>query len=175
MGFAIHYRSTEPMHPARAFEIKQHAELLIRRFLWASCEPVLLRQQHDGRLVGQSKPVFFPAEIDGGDHDPHGLPDGTVMTLAEVLCELSREYEVEWEIGHDYEPAPIGVIAGGVVDDDLMEQLETFGSIGDLLEDVSDQEESEWESFEFDQPRERSWPRGFDDEEPRVLKFPGTD
>jgi hypothetical protein len=167
MGFAIHYRSTESMHPAQAFEIKQLAERLIGRYLWASCEPVLLDQQTDGRLAGQSKPVFFPAEIDGPTHGLDGLSDGTVMTLAEVLCELSREFGVEWEIGHDYEPDPIGLIRDGVVDDELMEQLETVGSLGDLLDDFVDEEEAGCESAEY---------RSVEgDEEPRVLKFPGTE
>jgi hypothetical protein len=175
MGFAIHYRSTESMHPAQAFEIKQYAERLIQRYLWASCEPVLLQQRSDGHLAGQSKPVFFPAEVNGGTKDLDGLSDGTVMTVAEVLGVLSREYGVDWEIGHDYEPDPIGLICDGVVDDELMEQLETFGSIGDLLEDISDEEAAGWESAEYRCAREADTPRDRDDEEPRVLKFPGTE
>lgn len=175
MGFAIHYRSTESMHPAQAFEIKQHAERLIERYLWASCEPVLLHQQTDGHLVGQSKPTFFPAEINGGSHRCNGLSDGTVMTVAEVLCELSREFGIHWEIGHDYEPQPIGVIGDGVVDDELMEQLETFGSIGDLLDDFADEEDVDDEALQQMPDQRRDSRRDCDEEEPRVLKFPGSE
>ena len=64
MGFTIHYRSTDTMHPARAFEIKQHAERLVEGYMWFSCEPVMLQQKTDGHLAGNSKPNFFPAEID---------------------------------------------------------------------------------------------------------------
>jgi hypothetical protein len=175
MGFSIHYRSTESMHPAQAFEIKQHAERLIHRYMWVSCEPVSLQQNTDGYLAGQSKPNFFPAEAEGAGPDLEGLCDGTVMTLAEVLCVLSREHGIDWDIGHDYEPDPIGRISNGVANNDLMEQLETLGSIGDLLDEMVEDEDSDWESAEFWFSDDSAGNEDSDDEEPRVLKFPGTE
>lgn len=189
MGFSIHYRSTETMHPALAFEIKQHAERLIGGYSWLSCEPISLRQQSDGYLIGHSKPSFFPAEADVHEPDPQELPDGTVLTLAEVLCSLSREHGIDWYLQHDYEPEWIGRISNGVADAELIEQLETFGSIGDLLDDSLDEFE---EDVELDDGDSR-WIDGrssltddlalrisdededFDDSGPRVLKFPGTE
>ena len=175
MGFSIHYRSTESMHPAQAFEIKQHAEKLVGRYSWGGCEPVLLQQQTDGYLTGQSKPIFFPAEVDSGGADLDALPGGTVLALAEVLCVLSREHDVDWEIGHNYEPEPIGCICNGIADQDLIEQLETFGSIGDLLDDMLEGDDDQWQDDELDFVDDQSGDEDRDDEEPRVLKFPGTE
>ncbi len=176
MGFSIQYRSTDTMHPARAYEIKQHAEQLIKQYTWLSCEPVLLEQNSDGVLAGNSKPNFFPAELDPESASLEGLPDGTIVTLAEVLCVLSRDHGVNWEIGHDYEPEPIGWIQEGVADADLIDQLETFGSIGDLLDDLASEEEdaAEAEAVPKGSRRNTNGEKEQDDEEPRLLKFPGT-
>lgn len=188
MGFSIHYRSTETMHPALAFEVKQHAERLIGHYAWLSCEPISLQQQTDGYLKGQSKPSFFPAEADAHHADSEDLPDGTVLTLAEVLCSLSREHGIDWYLGHDYEPDWIGRICNGVADEELIEQLETFGSIGDLLDDTLD----EFDEDELDQSGshlefgelglvddavlgDAEEDEDRDDAGPRVLKFPGTE
>jgi hypothetical protein len=135
MGFSIYYRTTETMQPALAYEIKQHASRLVEDYLWSSCEPVTLTQQSSGYLFGSSKPNFLPPETDAqSGHEP----DGTVLSLVEVLNVLAREYDVVWNIGHDYEPEPIGQINGDSVDSELLEELETLGSIGDLLEDAFD-------------------------------------
>ncbi len=175
MGFSIRYCSTETMHPAQAYAIKQHCEQLIGGFLWHSCEPVVLQQQSDGYLTGHSKPNFYPAELDTDTARLDGIPDGTVLTLAEVLCVLSRDHGVDWEIGHDYEPEPIGRISDGVANEDLMEQLATVGSMGDLL-DFEEGEASDWETVELGLVDHVGSEEDLDDdEEPRVLKFPGTD
>ncbi len=187
MGFSIHYRSTEMMHPARAYDIKQHANELIGGYAWHSCEPVELDQRSDGFLSGRSKPNFFPAECANHPAGADGLPDGTVLTLAEVLCALSREHRVDWDIGHDYEPEPIGRICDGIADDGLIEQLETVGSIGDLLDDMLDDLDDEADDLEDELeemelglvvdddfgPKESE--AASEDHGPRVFKFPGTD
>jgi hypothetical protein len=200
MGFSIRYRSTETMHPALAFAIKEHAARLIDGYSWKSCEPVSLTQRTDGYLGGASKPNFFPAEADSAGEHVRGIPDGTVLSLAEVLCTLSREYGVDWDIGHDYEPEPIGRICGGRADDHLVEQLETLGSVGDLFDELFD-DEADWDSeddladdddlFEDDTCSKKlsQWQTAEfggadpvphdnaedDDEGPRVLKFPGIE
>ena len=68
---------------------------------------------------------------------------------------------------------------------ELIEQLETFGSIGDLLDDMigdadDDEDDPGWDTIDGDLPETRSnegnaLEEGSDDEEPRVLKFPGTE
>ncbi len=175
MGFSIQYRSTQTMHPARAFEVKDDAARLITGFTWLSCEPVILEQQTDGYLFGSSKPNFFPAGIDIKSAKSEGLPDGTVMTMTDVLCELSRRHKVDWQVGHDYEPEPIGEIRSGIIDPELLEQLEAFGSIGELLDDlVEEGDDAESWSLMSMEPVDHGDDEG-DDEGPRVLKFPGRD
>lgn len=185
MGFCIYYRSSEPMHPALAFEINQHAQRLTSGYTWLSCEPVILDQRPDGFLGGGSKPNFVPDPIDAQSAESSSLPDGTVMTMVEVLCELSRDHPVDWEICHDYEPGPIGRIREGQAETELVEQLETLGTIGDLLDELADEEEADWEMevtgfgahvAETDEPNQpESSETDDDDDEPRVLKFPGAE
>ena len=136
MGFSIYYRTTETMQPVLAYEIKQQAARLVGAYRWNSCEPVTLTQQTSGYLFGASKPNFFPPEVDSEPDDVDNMPDGTVLSLVEILNSLAREYDVVWNIGHDYEPEPIGQVNGKNVDVELLEELETLGSIGDLLEDA---------------------------------------
>jgi len=166
MGFSIRYRSTESMHPVRAFEIKEHAESLNAGYAWFSCEPVTLQQRTDGVLYGASKPEYYPAELGSADQHIDGVPDGTVLSLAEVLCELSRSHHVDWRIGHDLQVEAIGWIEDGVANEELIEELETIGAVGDLLDDPASVEIS-------DEPPPPS-PSSSNDEDqtPRVLKFP---
>ncbi|QDT05277.1 hypothetical protein K227x_36770 [Rubripirellula lacrimiformis] len=228
MGFSIQYRSTEAVHPARAFEIKADASCLSSGFTWASCEPVVLEQQSDGHLMGTSMPNFFaePAESDptqdpgtsasSPDAQPPAadqqLPDGTVLAMTDVLCELSRRHKVDWQIGHEFESEPIGEIRRGVMDPSLREQLEAFSTIGTLLDELTEQDEPDeipkppskpanfWEPSTLPLPKRtddapsgnrtgpgqakpgRSKPGNSkspsdqdDEDEPRVLKFPGTE
>jgi hypothetical protein len=108
--------------------------------------------------------------------------------LAEVLCSLSREHGIDWYLGHDYEPDWIGRICDGVPDSELIEQLETFGSIGDLFDEALDEldeddlekDDSQWGSSEVDFVDDSNISEGSEDEDlddtgPRVLKFPGTE
>ncbi|TWU46285.1 hypothetical protein Poly51_56810 [Rubripirellula tenax] len=187
MGFTIQYCSTEAMHPAQAFEIKQDASILSSGFTWLSCEPVILNQKSDGRLAGASKPNFFADPPPSDDTNAEGLPDGNVLTMTDVLCELSRRHKINWKIGHDYEQDPIGEIRAGVIDPDLLEQLEAFGSIGELLDSMADDDEEEDDlalrasrlSFLADQDNVNKGKvdedQADDDDEPRLLKFPGRD
>ncbi len=175
MGVCIYYRSCEPLHPAAAYDINQHVDRLLERYTWNSCEPVLLRHFPDGHLGGASKPNFDEDEF-RFDEEMGGLPDGNVMTLVEVLCELSRDHEVDWDIGDDYSPKPIGCIRNGVADLDLMEQLETLDLIGDLLESetIALEEDDQVWSDEAIRDHELSCDDD-NDEGPRLLKFPKPD
>ena len=185
MGFSIHYRSTESMHPAQAFEIKQHAARLASGYTWFSCEPVVLEQTSDGRMFGRSEPTFYPVETEADAIHTNGVPDGTVLVLAEILCELSRQHGIDWDIGHSYEPVPFGKIRDGSPDGDLLEQLETLGSIGNLLDDdgddsvvwdsptrgiVSDDRDDVHEDLDVVPVEEDA-----DNSGPRLLKFPNRD
>jgi hypothetical protein len=65
-----------------------------------------------------------------------GLPDGTVRDLIDILCKLSSDFEVDWEFSHDHDPGPIGFIRGGVCERRLQEQMEAFGDLGGILQEM---------------------------------------
>jgi hypothetical protein len=137
MGFAIYYRSTEPVPRARAKAIRKAAATLIEGRTWLSCEPVFFRDDlPDGRLWGGSKPNFVPNPEDAESASREGLPDGTVRDLIDVLCTLSRDHGVDWEFHHDYDPGPIGFIRNGVCEPHLLEQMDAMADLGDILSEL---------------------------------------
>jgi hypothetical protein len=173
MGLSIYYRSTQPMHPALAFEIRQQAAELSGLYQWLKCEPPVLCQRTSGILCGASKLCLNadPAESES-DAD---VPDGTLMTLAEVLSELSRCHPVDWELAHDYELDTVGTIAAGIADDELIEQLETLETIGDLWDEFDHDDSPPSPAGWLVQPATADRNRDHDqDDGPRLLKFPGA-
>jgi hypothetical protein len=99
---------------------------------WLSCEPPWLFN-NDGALMGISKPNFSPHPDDVASARSEGLPDGTLIDLLDILCELSRDFDVEWEISHDYSEGPIGYIRNGVCDDEVRTQCTAFNDLADEL------------------------------------------
>ena len=75
---------------------------------------------------------------------------------------------MDWEIEHDYEPDVIGYIREGVADLEVIEELETIRTIGEMLGDFDDQEIGE-ENFLVELSESEA------SEEPRLLKFPGLE
>src|SRR5262245_49961338 len=109
MGFSVNYRTTRPVTSAQAAAIKRAAEKLARGRTWLSCEPPFFSQSpDDGHLGGGCKPNFNPDSIDAAAAANEGLPDGTTQDMIDILCELSRAHDVDWEISHDYSDGPIG-------------------------------------------------------------------
>lgn len=187
MGLCIHYRSCDTMHPASAFQIFEHAEQLGERYLWRRCEPVRLEQKTDGFLIGDSRPCFEDTEED--ELQISNLCDGNLLTMIEVLRQLSAHHDVDWIVSDEYGPE-YGRICDGLADPELIEQMLTLESIGDLLQQD--------DGFELPDDRypdgrfpENPAPIGgdsantidantepeddeSDDEGPRLLKFPDS-
>lgn len=159
MGFTIYYRSTRPVTADQSTSIRHAADTLNVGRTWLSSEPVCFHpDQKDGRLLGRSKPNFDPHPDDVAAARREALPDGTVRDMIDILCRLSREYGVDWEFSHDYDPGPVGFIRNGVCDRRLLELADSFADLGDILAGelgLADEEV------------------GDDDDEPRILKFPG--
>jgi hypothetical protein len=140
VGFTIYYRSTRRLSPAKTNAIRGATDELCAGRTWLSCEPVgFFQDQRDGRLFGGSKPNFQPHPDHIAAAAREALPDGTVRDLIEILCRLSREYEVDWEFSHDHDPGPIGFIWGGVCEPRLREQLEGIGDLGGILQELMDE------------------------------------
>jgi hypothetical protein len=143
MGFSIHYRSTQRVDPAKAQAVERAATELCRGRSWLKCEPVYLMPDEDGHLRGSSKPNFLPHPDDAAAAAGSGLPDGTTRDMLEILCRLSREYGIDWEIGHDQSDGPIGYVRGGVSDEVVEAQVEAFADLVNILEDELDKFEEE--------------------------------
>jgi len=143
MGFSIHYRSTRPVSASKVDAIRQAADELCGGRTWLGCEPVGFIQQDDGRLFGSSKPNFQPHPDDVASAAREGLPDGTTRDLLDVLCRLSRDYGIDWEISHDYSDGPVGYIRGGVCDGKVATQIEAFADLGDIIGDLTAEAENE--------------------------------
>jgi hypothetical protein len=135
MGFTVYYRSTLPVGPDERAAIKRTTRELCRGRTWLGCEPVHFWETEDGHLEGGSKPNFQPHPDDVAAAAREGLPDGTIRDTLDVLCRLSSDAGIDWEISHDYSDGPVGFVRGGVCDDDVLAQVEAFADLGDYLAD----------------------------------------
>jgi hypothetical protein len=141
MGFTINYRSTQPVSPAAATAVRRAARDACRGRTWLSCEPVhFFSRSDDGHLSGCSKPNFRPHPHDVASANGEGLPDGTARDLLDVLCHLSREHGIAWEISHDHSGGPVGLIRDGQCDGDVLSRLEAFADLADYLGNLSEEE-----------------------------------
>mgnify|MGYP001185920786 CR=1 FL=1 len=132
MGFAIAYQTTEQITPALQREMIEVANDLSGGRTWLSCEPPYLINEN-GTLVGASKPNFSPHTDDVASAKSAGLPDGTLSDVLEVLCELSRRFDVDWEISHDHSDGPLWYIRNGICDEEVKIQCDAFMDLTDEL------------------------------------------
>ena len=136
MGVSIWYVSTRPIDPERAEAVVSAARAASAGRTWLSCEPVSLRIDEDGRLEGFSKPNFHPHPDDVASAASKGLPDGTARDMLDILCRLSRDHGVDWEICHDHSDGPVGSINAGECDDVVFERVEVFADLAEILGDI---------------------------------------
>lgn len=136
MGFSVRYRSTQPVAPADNDTIRKSAAVANEVRTWLSCEPVHFHPDEDGYLIGFSKPNIMPHPDDAAAAASEGLPDGTTRDMLDILCRLSREHGVDWEISHDYSDGPVGYIRAGVCDPEVLSQIEALADLGDILDDL---------------------------------------
>lgn len=133
MGFTVQYRSTRPVTSAEADAIRRDADAASDGRAWLYCEPVHLEDvEDDGTLIGFSKPNFRPHPDDAASAARSGLPAGTCRDMLDILCQLSRDHGIDWALGHDYDP-DIGSIRGGVCDPSVLNQIEGFDELADIL------------------------------------------
>jgi len=158
MGFSVSYRSTNPLSPAQIAAIQYATDQLNEGRSWLSCEPPHFYENSEpGCLKGGSKPAFELDPIEIAQVEQEGLPDGTLADLIEILCVLSRDHGVDWEIGHDF-----GFI-GNIVDGDADAAVGQFvEALAGIFDDIVD--------FNLGNMRHAD-----DDEEPPdILPFPGV-
>ncbi len=161
MGFAFYYQSTEAVDSRKRAAIDADCRRLCEGRTWLSCEPVHFGDV-DGRMWGGSKPNYMPHPDDVADAALQGLPDGTIQDALNILCQLSRDHGVDWEITHDEADGPIGFIRNGHADYEVVTQLEQFASLVEVLEeyreefwqDLVDEEEDDGPSMRPPGPEE---------------------
>ncbi len=139
MGFSINYRSTRPVSSSEAERIGLLAATANEGRTWLSCEPVHIFLDDGGHLLGSSKPNFHADPDDTASATREGLPDGTARDMLNVLCRLGSDHSIDWEISHDYSGGPIGYIRGGVCDQSVLDQVESFGDLGDILGELGEE------------------------------------
>lgn len=167
MGFAVSYRSTQPVEPSKSARIQAIIKNATHGKTWLSSEPAWVSRQEDGHLWGASKPNFQPHPDDVAAAKLENLPDGTISDVVRILCDVSRVERVDWEVSHDASAGPIGLIQNGIADPDVLAHIEAFADVCQIfgepdggLEDgldVADANPS--------QPED-------DDDDPSILKFP---
>jgi len=138
MGFTVYYRSTTPQAESRSEEFKRLADQLCSGRTWLSCEPVSFFGLHEGHILGGSKPNILPRADEVAAANSEGLPDGTIRDAIDVLCQISKTCQVDWQINHDESSEPVGYIQNGTADAALDQFLAEFDLLNDL--DLGDME-----------------------------------
>src|SRR5262249_32363811 len=132
---------TRPVSSAEAAAICGAASDACRGRTWLSCEPVhFFSGSEDGHLVGSSKPNFHPHPDDRASAAREGLPDGSARDMLDILCRMSRDFGIDWEISHDSSDGPIGLVRAGECDGDVLAQVEAFADLAEELGSLSDEE-----------------------------------
>lgn len=134
MGFAFSYESTDELTPDQIEAIRAAAREAVAGYTWLSCEPVRFDQIQSSYLSGRSKPTWESPEADAASAAMENLPDGTLLTMLEILCDLSHRLGVNWEIHHDHSDGPIGQIVNGECDPEVRIQCE---AIAQVTEDIN--------------------------------------
>jgi hypothetical protein len=147
MGFSVYYRSTLPVAKTVQDAILEAADAASDGRTWLSCEPICFFRCEDGYLGGGSKPNYMPHPDDAADAASQGLPDGTLRDVLDILCRLSRDHSVDWEISHDHGDEPVGYIHGEVRDDEVSARIEGLADLGNILTDVMADSESQADGF----------------------------
>ena len=130
MGFAVSYITTEPVEPKLQEAIQDAIQVETNGRTWLSCEPPIPLDQ-DGFLVGASKPTFSPHPDDVASAEAENAPDGALLDLVDILCNVSATFGIDWELAHDH--GPIGFIRGGVCDPNVREQCEALSNLAEML------------------------------------------
>ncbi len=125
MGFAVYYRSTRPVSAAESEVIDEAAgRLCDDRDCFGWEEVTLDLECPDGHLLGGSKPHLWLRPDDAASAAGEELAKRRTRDLLDVLCQLSGDHQVDWEISHDYSDGPVGYIRNGVADGEVVAEIE---------------------------------------------------
>jgi hypothetical protein len=136
MGASIYYRSLRTVSDAERSAVKAAAKAAEGARTWLSCEPVSFHLSDAGCLQGGSKPNFSADAEDAGAAHERGLPDGSAIDLIEVLSDLSRDYNVDWEITFEDGP-PVGYIRAGRCDPEVVAGVQQLVQVARIFARMS--------------------------------------
>ena len=170
MGFTVYYEALSPVSASTEESIEELLDRLSEGRTWLSCEPIRFFQGSNP-LQGGVKPNFSPHPEDVAAAAEENLPDGTLQDAIDVLCVVSERFDIEWSVGHDYSPGPIGFIRNGKADASLR------NAMAEITEAIGQFDVQEAEPHPTPQRVEMATdPQDEDDEDdgPAILKFPGV-
>lgn len=128
--YDISYRSTRAATAAEAEAIDQAATRLCEDPDWVGCEEISFYECFDayaeGHLSGCSKLSLKPQQ----EYAIPGVETRivTIRDLIDALCQISRDHQIDWEIGHDYHDGPVGYIRSGLADDKLVAEIDRLSA-----------------------------------------------
>ncbi len=161
MGLCLYYTTPEIVQPAVRQAIERDARRLNRKQPWTLCEPILfLSPGRDACLTGCNKLNLFPSPEEVARSAPPGTDQNDFQVLLKQLCRWSRRHGITWEV--TFEDELLGVIAAGQCGEELRQRMEGFGSLGEVLGNLS--AETGEQGQEPSGPSLRLWP-GPDEQE----------
>jgi hypothetical protein len=135
VGFCINYCSTRAVTAAEAEAIDEAANLLCDDE-GVGCEPIYFFEclqanlgelpYPEGHLSGSSKISFNAPEEDAIPGEETRIV--TIHDLIDTLCQISRDHQVDWEVGHDGHEGPAGYIRSGLADDKLVTEIDRLSA-----------------------------------------------
>jgi hypothetical protein len=80
----------------------------------------------EGHLTGSSKLSFkAPEELAIPGEETRIV---TIRDLIDILSQISRDHQVDWEIEHEYHEGPVGYIRSGLADDKLVAEIDRLSA-----------------------------------------------
>jgi hypothetical protein len=137
VGFCVSYRSTRAVTAAEAEAIDQAAARLCDDQVWGDgCEEIGFYECLDANLNGGPYPeghLSGDSKLSLKAHREYAIPGVeprvlTIRDLIDALCHISRDHQIDWEIGHDYHDGPVGYIRSGLADDKLVAEIDRLSA-----------------------------------------------
>jgi hypothetical protein len=129
VGFCLNDRSTRAVTAAEAEAIDEAANLLCDDEA-VGCEPIYFFECLQAVLEELPYP---PGHLSGSSKISFSAPGAearivTIHDLINILCQISRDHQVDWEVGHDGHEGPAGYIRSGLADDKLVTEIDRLSA-----------------------------------------------
>lgn len=133
MTLSISFQSTQCVHDVSPESLNERTRAIMALHTWRECQISLLDVTEHGLIDGYFVVQSVADSSDSSDDPDTG--DADFVTALSVLCELSHAFEVDWVLWHEFEPH-LGTIRKGVLDENLVREIETALSISRSLHEM---------------------------------------